>query len=121
MAGAWEAQPERTIFNTPDRADNPDGILQQFFGLALDDWSQDVVGVYEEFLGGIPERLIPIGCDPGANLLFLDLRGDGQKIVFWDHGHYWGTGEWREQDLYHVADSFDEFLLALKSDNSELE
>ena len=45
----------------------------------------------------------------------LDLaRASRRRVAFWDKRHFWGTGEWREGDLYHVANSFEEFLASLR-------
>jgi hypothetical protein len=42
------------------------------------------------------------------------MRDGRERVVLWDHRPFWGTGEWRESDLYHVADSFEEFLASLR-------
>ena len=67
----------------------------------------------------LPGRGFPFGSVPIANqdlgsYICLDLRNGRQRVDFWDHRHFWSTGEWRERDLYHVADSFEEFLSLLR-------
>ena len=71
---------------------------------------------FDLYEGGFPTGIIPIAIDGGINYVCLDLRKGTDRVAFWDKRHFWGTGEWRETDLYHVADSFDAFLKSLRPD-----
>jgi cell wall assembly regulator SMI1 len=78
-------------------------------------WATETLNYsYDNYVGGIPQAVVPIAIDDLGNYVCLDLRKGSGQIAFWDHRHFWGTGEWREQDLYHVADSFEQFLNLLE-------
>jgi hypothetical protein len=94
---------------------NPHASVQVFFG--IDAASSDLAENYDFHAGRIPAEIVTIASNGGGNYICLDLRGGGEKIVFWDHRPFWRTGEWRESDLYHVADSFEEFLGSLRPDD----
>jgi hypothetical protein len=65
---------------------------------------------YDLYAGGLPRGIVPIAGDGSGNYVCLDLRKGTDRVAFWDKRHFWGAGEWRESDLYHVASSFEEFL-----------
>ncbi len=106
-------QPELRAFPVKDYEDDNLDILNQFSGLGADKPSSDLLDDYDFFAGRIPDGIIIIGHTDGGDKLCFDLRNGKQKVVLWDHKHFWGTGEWREQDLYHVANTFDELLAAM--------
>ena len=57
----------------------------------------------------IPESFLPIAEDSGGNLICISCEGkDRGKIFFWDHERE------GEDNIYFIADSFDEFLNGLK-------
>ena len=63
---------------------------------------------YREYKGIVPEGMLPIGNDQGGNIILL--RTDGNKrgsIYFLDH----------EKPVFLIADSFEEFINGLKSED----
>ena len=93
---------------------NQNGSVHVFLGIGAPFASEDLVQTFRHLQGRIPEDVLPIACTAGDDLIFLDMRASREQVKFWDHRHFWSTGEWREQDLYHVADSFEEFLSLLR-------
>ena len=94
---------------------NPLGSVNFFFGLVPDYEVYDLTQIMSFFANRVPERVIPIAGNGGVDYICLDLRNSGERIVFWDHAHFWSTGEWRESDLYFIASSFEEFLKSLRA------
>ncbi len=110
--------PETLMFPIQGFALNPFGAVQVFFGVDAKFPTSDLAKVYEMYQGGMPKGLVPIACTGGDDFICFDLRGGTDAVSYWDKRPFWGTGEWRESDLYRVADSFEEFLGSLRSDDS---
>lgn len=85
-----------------------DSILQRFLDLA-DDSDSSIYKYIDIFTGRIPKDFIPIGYDPGGNLILMKNFGDDNgAIFFWDH-----EGEADEGDtnnLFFVSNNISEFL-----------
>ena len=109
--------PEASVFPIRGMELNPDGEVQVFFGIHATHPSSDLAKVHDFYAGRIPANIVHIACNSMSDHVCLDLRDGGEEVVFWDKRHFWGTGEWREGDLYHVADSFEEFLASLRPDD----
>jgi hypothetical protein len=88
--------------------------LQRFAGIGVGVPTGELAYAYDMYAGGIPQGIVPIAGDGMGNYVTLDLRKGTDRVAFWDKRHFWGTGEWRESDLYHVANSFEEFLASLR-------
>jgi hypothetical protein len=83
-------------------------VLNFFFGL----WQKHADLNYETLAhrGFIPEGLIPIACDPGGNLVLLEIaRPHRGRVWFWDHEQ---SGE-RDKAVSLLANSFTEFVASL--------
>lgn len=106
--------PEPSAFPIDGMELNPTGAVQVFFGLNTGGFEYDLAEMLDWFQPTIPAGIIPIACTGGADFICLDSRGGSDRVVFWDNRHHWGTGEWREEDLYHVANTFEEFIASLK-------
>jgi hypothetical protein len=106
--------PEKPAFPVQGIAAYSVGVIQVFFGIGARPPMPDLAEIYDFYVTGIPRDLIPIADNGGGDYVSLDLRGGRERVVFWDKRHFWGTGEWREGDLYHVANSFEEFLASLR-------
>lgn len=89
---------------------NLHGSVHVFLGIGAPFESEDLVKTLSSLAGKIPDAVIPIACTAGDDLVCLDLRGTKEKVGFWDHRHFWSSGEWRERDFYPIANSFAEFL-----------
>ena len=85
-----------------------------FMGLAPQSETFDLRRYLDIFAGRIPADFVLVGVNGGVDYICLDLRDGGERVVFWDHAHFWSTGEWREGDLYFIANSFQEFLTSLR-------
>jgi SMI1 / KNR4 family (SUKH-1) len=106
--------PDRRTFPIAGMKDNPFGGIQCFFGLNSPTEVNTLVWNYDLYAGGFPRGIVPIAGNGGGDYVCLDLRDGQDRVVFWNFRHYWGTGQWRDTDLYHVANTFDEFLASLK-------
>lgn len=109
--------PEKTVFPVQGMPNNPDNIVQGFFGIGVPYHTNELAYPVDLYAGGIPHGVLPIAGNGGGDYLCLDLRAGTDRVAFWDKRHFWGTGEWRESDLYPVANSFAEFLAALRPDD----
>lgn len=105
--------PENPAFPVHGIADYSVGVMQVFFGVGARAPMPDLAETYDLYAGGIPREVVPIADNGGGDYVCLDLRNGRERVAFWDKRHFWGTGEWRESDLYHVADTFEEFLASL--------
>lgn len=103
--------PRKSNFKIFSRRSAVDENIQDFLGIGVHGFPTSelsyALGLYR---GGIPDGLLPIANQDLGSYLCLDLRNGTDHVVFWDHRHFWSTGEWREQDLFHVADSFEQLL-----------
>lgn len=106
--------PEAALFPIEGMALNPNGVVQAFFGIDAEWPTSDLAKVHDLFANGIPAGIVPIAGNGMGDYVCLDLRNGRERIAFWDKRHFWSTGEWRETDLYHIANSFGEFLASLR-------
>lgn len=108
-------RPSRTYFDVKNRPFSPEEALHYFLGLGITDYpTLDLLYPLNLYAGGIPSEVVPIANEDGGSYICLDLRHGGERVVYWDKAHFWSTGEWREDDLYPIADSFAEFLSLLR-------
>ncbi len=101
-----------------DSADNQ-GILDWF--LCIQEGSHyDITWEMEMYDGRIPRNFLIIGKDPGSNNICLSISGDEYgKVFFWDHENEVAEGEEPDyQNVYLIANSFDEFLKSLKDESA---
>ena len=107
--------PHRATFPINGLALNPTGKIHYFFGIGAEFESYDLTKKYEIFQRDIPAGVIVIACTAGSHYICLNLRKEQEKVVYWDQGHFWGTGEWREQDLYEIAPTFEGLIRAMET------
>lgn len=93
-------------------------ILNNLYGVLPDTPMEDLATLYLDYQGRISSELLPIGEDPGGNIICLGIKGERHdKIYFWDH-HGEIVPENGEEpgysNLFFVADSFDEFFFSLQ-------
>lgn len=87
-----------------------------FYGLDAPIQSYDLAHKYDFFNASIPSGIVPVAASARACSYYcLDLRHGNEAVCFWDQTHHWGTGEWREEDLYVICDTFDRFLSMLSA------
>jgi hypothetical protein len=106
-------QPLPAAFPVKGFHSNPVGVIQAFFGLNATIPTEDFETVLGELRDLLPVGIFPIACTEGYDLVCIDLRLPGSRIVFWDRKPSWGTSVWSDEDLYFVADDFESFLVAL--------
>jgi hypothetical protein len=109
--------PVQSAFPIAEYASDTHGNVKVFLSIGSRYPTEELAYAYDLYTGGLPDKIIPIACDDIGNYVCLDLRNNSDSVVFWDHRHYWSTGEFREQDLYRVADTFEAFLNSLRVRN----
>jgi hypothetical protein len=107
-------RPRTPAFPIQGMAHNTVGTVHFFFGLDANLPVYDLAGTFDWFKDKIPSGIILIASTDAADYVCMDLRSGPERVAFWDHRYHWGTGEWRESDFYHVANSFEEFLASLR-------
>lgn len=106
--------PTYDSFPVHGMADRKFETVQSFAGIGVPIPTTELAWGYDLYSGGIPSGILPIAGNGGGDWICLDLRDGQERVALWDFRHHWGTGEWREQDLYHIADSFEGFLKLLQ-------
>ena len=79
------------------------------------------IEVYLDILNlRIPRCFIPIGDDPGGNIILLGISGPHyDQIYFWDHENEPDLEEPDMSNMYFLADNIWEFLDNLYEDESD--
>ena len=99
--------------------DSTDGsVLDRLFGFVPNEY-KNILVYYRIYKNRIPKYMFPIGYDPFSNLIILSIKGvDRGKVYFWDHDFEVEDGvEPDYSNLTLIADSFDEFINSLESDD----
>ncbi len=95
-------------------------VLDRLFGVIPNNYLNLLLYI-RNYKKRIPDNCIPIGADPGSNLILLSVKGsDRGKIYFWDHEMEADTDQGEIPDysnLTLIADSFDEFINNLKRED----
>jgi hypothetical protein len=95
-------------------------ILSTFYGVLPNYPLEDIATLYTDYKGRIPSDLLPIGEDPGGNIICLGLAGEMRgKVYFWGHHGEVVPDKGCEPgstNVFFVANSFEEFLYSLKPD-----
>lgn len=107
-------RPDNSVFPIQDMLLNTEGNIQVFFGLRAKHRTSDLYLVYKDMGEAVPRSIVPIATTGFSDFICLDLRGGSERVVFWDRRPFWGSGIWREDDVYLIAANFDELLVALK-------
>jgi hypothetical protein len=88
-----------------------EALLQCFFCLSDGD-PIDMKRVYRVHRKRLPEELMPIGSDPGNNLICLGIKGDHLgKLYFWERTKEHSPPTFA--NVYWLADDFESFLQGL--------
>jgi hypothetical protein len=106
--------PKAPAFPIQGMPNRPFEMVQAFSGIGVREPTDELAYAYDLYVGGFPDGIVPIAGNGGGDYVCLDLRDGRERVAFWDKRHFWGTGEWRESDLYQVANSFEEFLASLR-------
>jgi len=109
-------RPADNLVNVPDF---DEAAVNHFFGLQRGDM-YDLRSEGARIEGRIPPGTIAIGDDPGGNLFLLSVDGDSNGAVFfWDHEDepVDQPTDWSDfENVYRIADGFDQFLAMLRPD-----
>ncbi|MES2354414.1 MAG: SMI1/KNR4 family protein [Pseudomonadota bacterium] len=93
---------------------NPQGQIQDFFGLDDPIESCRLEWNYKTFAERLPQHLFPIACEDGGSLICLSLSGsDKGAVYYWDL--YGETQPPSYDNVYPIAETFKEFLDSLHS------
>lgn len=106
----------RPLTKTPlDRKDGSHS-LEILYGLG--DENNSIPIVYQDYLGGMPCSVCPIGSLPGGNQLCLCHAGLHEgKVFLWDHENELEIQNDEHEDfknMYLVAESFEDFFKGLE-------
>jgi hypothetical protein len=100
--------PDKGRFEIPGEGDD---VIQYFFPLISKNKTLTLPYKIKIFDGRIPDGMLPIGSDPGGNLILMCLKGKNrEKIYFWDHEKENGN----ETMLIELAKDFSSFLKNLE-------
>lgn len=105
--------PDATSFDIPGEGDDS---IQYFFPLISKTKTDALPYKIKLYKERTPEEMLPIGCDPGGNLILLSLKGkDRGKVFFWDHD-FEADDELQPyyENIKLLAPSFKDFLTNLK-------
>lgn len=106
-------EPSLNAFLITGMRDNPEGVIQSFFGLRAHLSTEDIELVLKEHRGLVPDKVIPVACNDFYDFVCLDARHTPAIVVFWDRRNFWGSDRWDDADLYFIAPNFEEFLGSL--------
>ena len=100
--------------------------LGSLYGIADKKSNLDLETAYEFFMDEtsdevgsptFPRGYIPVGDDPGNNLLLLMTKGkDKEAIFYWDCSDFYLEHYNIDQNVFRVADNIDKFINSLQSD-----
>ena len=111
-----ESRPEKNLFSFKNKSGG--SCLNEFFGIKKD-FNNNIL-LKQKYAGyRIPENFLPIASDVYGNLILISVKNaDRGKIYFWDHEMEADNGETPDySNLTLIADSFDEFINGLRSDD----
>ena len=92
--------------------------IRYFFGINEDE-SYDLLSCIKRYKKRVPLNMLPIANDSFGNLILLSISDpDYGKVYFWDHDWEVEDGQIPDySNLTLIADSFEEFLNSLKSED----
>lgn len=112
-------QPSPNCFDIPE-APGKLFAVDLFYGIDVKSSYGDLENAMDLFQGRIPESFIPIGDDPGGNILCLGIVTPYVgKIYIWDHHDELdrrGLSKMDMSNMYWVADDIYELINKLRSE-----
>src|SRR3989338_1520044 len=108
--------PEKIFFNFKDTKTNG-SLIDRLFGFVENKY-RNIDMYYKSYKKRIPCNTLPIGIDSGGNLILLSVKGaDYVKVYYCDHNWEAEDGQVADySNLTLIADSFEEFINNLKSE-----
>lgn len=102
------------IFDIPNRGKS--SVV--FYGIHTGKDHSDLVITQKAYKHRLPDHVLPIGVDPGGNLICLAAEvGNEWKVYFWDHEQENSPPELSR--MYKLANSFSEFIDSLQYEDNE--
>jgi len=90
-----------------------------FFGAYTGHDYNDVGEAARMYAGRLPSEFVPVGDDPGGNVVALAVDGaDSGSIWFWDHENESADGVPTRDNMYKLASTLSEFIASLTLDPS---
>ena len=111
-------RPSPNVFPIKGNSTDKYGIVDWFYCVQAGD-EYDITWAMALRFDRYPKNLLAIGTDPGGNEICLSVAGkDSGKVYFWDHENEVEEGEEPSyQNVYLIANSFEEFLESLKDES----
>lgn len=108
-------EPKNALFNFKNEKEGSD--VRAFLGIYPDP-PINLLAFLKTYRNRIPDNTFPIAYDSFGNLILISVKNaDRGKIYFWDHEREAGDGEIPDySNLTLIADSFDDFINNLKSE-----
>lgn len=92
-----------------------DVLMDVFFGITNAEERSLTLGYWpNEFGDELQEKTLIIGSDPGGGMITYVTAGEDKGIYYWDHSHFFPQSSKEEGNTYFLADSFDDFMAALR-------
>jgi hypothetical protein len=90
------------------------GRVHYFFSIC-DDSTLSLLDAWETHRGRVPDELLPVGTDPGGDLLCIGLCGENAGAMFlWDRSDEVPDGEPPDyRNVFRLAPSFSSFMSSL--------
>jgi len=107
-------RPREEVFPIVGFKNNPTGLIHTFFGINVKLECDELLWNYLIMIGRIPRHFLPIADDNSGDLICLSLSGDDKGCVFfWDWYDERPGPDPGYENVYKIADSFEEFLESL--------
>jgi hypothetical protein len=98
------------------------GFVHVFFNVGTGD-AIDLAREYKVFRDRVPAGLLPIGSDPGGNLICLACKGKRKgQVFFWERAFEADEDEDEEvgwDNVYFISGSLEEFFRGLEVDEED--
>jgi hypothetical protein len=88
-----------------------------FYGINTGEDYSDLVINFIAYRKRLPDDTVPIGFDPGGNLICLVKINGDWKVFFWDHEVENDPPEISK--MFFIKNSFSEFINCLESEDAE--
>lgn len=105
---------EEGVFDIPNRGHS--SII--FYGINTKNDYSDLLINYKAYKDRLPKNVIPIGFDPGGNLVCILMLIDGHKLYFWDHEVENNPPSLTK--MFWIGDDFSNFVDSLQKEDTEV-
>lgn len=103
--------PTPHAFTIPDIGEHV--AVDLIYGIGPPSKRSNLETKYEEFRDDLPEEFLPIGHDPGGNLILIAVAGDlAGQVHYYDAVLFYKTSS-EVGNIYFIAEDFERFLESL--------